>query len=59
MNGKQIIAKLKAEGWTLGRIEGSHHIMEKVGMPRGVPVPIHGTKDIGVGLPRQLKNKQV
>ena len=28
MNGKQIIAKLKAAGWTLARIEGSHHIFE-------------------------------
>ena len=50
MNGKQIIDKLKAAGWTLARINGSHHIMEKDGMPRGIPVPSHGTKDIGVGL---------
>ena len=50
MNGKQIIAKLKDAGWTLARIEGSHHIMEKAGADRCVPVPVHGNKDLGAGL---------
>lgn len=50
MNGKQVIATLKAAGWSLSRIEGSHHIMEKPGMARAVPVPVHGNKDIGAGL---------
>lgn len=50
MNGKQVIAKLKAAGWTLARIEGSHHILEKQGAPRPVPVPVHGSKEIGSGL---------
>jgi predicted RNA binding protein YcfA (HicA-like mRNA interferase family) len=49
MNGKQVIAKLKEAGWTLAR-EGSHHIMEKVGVARAVPVPVHGAKDLGAGL---------
>lgn len=50
MNARQVIEKLKASGWTLARIEGSHHIFEKAGMPRPVPVPAHGSKDLGVGL---------
>lgn len=48
MNGRQIIAKLKEAGWTLERINGSHHIMVKDGV--AVPVPVHGTKDVGIGL---------
>ena len=48
MNGKEIIKKLKAQGWVLSRINGSHHIMEKNGV--AVPVPVHGTKDAGLGL---------
>jgi len=48
MNGKQVIAKLKADGWTLARINGSHHVMPKGTL--AVPVPVHGTKDIGPGL---------
>ena len=50
MNGKQVVAKLKEAGWVLSRIEGSHHIMEKEGMPRCVPVPVHGSKDLGQGI---------
>ncbi|MGJ0517100.1 MAG: type II toxin-antitoxin system HicA family toxin [Methylomicrobium sp.] len=51
------MAKLKEEGWKLSRIEGSHHIMEKEGMPRGVPVPVHGSKDIGTGLIRAIERQ--
>ena len=57
MNGKQIIAQLKTAGWTLARIEGSHHIMEKTGAPRPVPVPVHGSKDIGVGLFAEIQRQ--
>lgn len=57
MNGKQVIAKLKAEGWQLARIEGSHHIMEKPGQLRSVPVPVHGNKDIGLGLLKAIERQ--
>ena len=48
MNGKEVIARLKAAGWALDRIHGSHHILTKAG--QAVPVPVHGRRDIGVGL---------
>lgn len=48
VNGKEVIARLKAEGWTLARTHGSHHILTKGG--KAVPVPAHGTRDLGVGL---------
>jgi predicted RNA binding protein YcfA (HicA-like mRNA interferase family) len=48
MNGKEVIAKLKAAGWKLDRVNGSHHIMAKDG--KSVPIPVHGTKDLGSGL---------
>ena len=54
---KQIIAVLKKEGWTLARVEGSHHIMEKEGMIRGVPIPVHGSKDIGFGLLKAIEKQ--
>jgi predicted RNA binding protein YcfA (HicA-like mRNA interferase family) len=47
MNGKQVIAKLKAEGWQVLRIEGSHHQLGKDGLRTSVPV--HGTKDLKPG----------
>ena len=48
MNGNDIIAKLKAAGWVLDRVNGSHHIMVKDG--RAVPVPVHGKRDVGSGM---------
>jgi predicted RNA binding protein YcfA (HicA-like mRNA interferase family) len=48
MNGNEIIKRLMAAGWTLKRIRGSHHVMEKNG--RVIPVPVHGSADIGKGL---------
>lgn len=48
MNGKDILKRLQAQGWTLVRIHGSHHILSKDG--KAVPVPVHGTKDVGAGL---------
>ena len=46
MTAKDVIKILRANGWKLARIEGSHHIYSKPGF-RPVPVPIHGNKDIG------------
>ncbi len=48
MNGNEIIKQLKAQGWRVKRVRGSHHMLEKDG--RVVPVPVHGTADIGKGL---------
>ena len=31
MNGSDIIKRLKADGWRVKRIRGSHHMMEKAG----------------------------
>jgi predicted RNA binding protein YcfA (HicA-like mRNA interferase family) len=48
VTGNEIIAKLKAAGWSLNRIRGSHHILTKGG--KAVPVPVHGSRDVGAGL---------
>jgi predicted RNA binding protein YcfA (HicA-like mRNA interferase family) len=48
VNGKEVIAKLKAAGWSLDRVHGSHHVLVKDG--KAVPVPVHGARDLGAGL---------
>jgi predicted RNA binding protein YcfA (HicA-like mRNA interferase family) len=48
MTGKEVVAKLKAAGWKLDRVHGSHHILTKDG--KAVPVPVHGSRDLGAGL---------
>lgn len=55
MNGKQIIKILKAHGWTLDRIEGSHHVL--MNGVRSVPVPVHGAKDLGIGLVKKIEKQ--
>lgn len=47
MNGKAVLTKLTAAGWTLRRISGSHHVMTD-GV-RHVPVPVHGNRDLTPG----------
>ena len=46
MNGKEIIKKLKALGWKIKSINGSHHQMIKDGIK--VTVPVHGTHDVKI-----------
>jgi predicted RNA binding protein YcfA (HicA-like mRNA interferase family) len=48
VTGKEVIARLKAAGWDLDRIHGSHHILTKDG--QAVPIPVHGSRDLGAGL---------
>jgi predicted RNA binding protein YcfA (HicA-like mRNA interferase family) len=48
MNGKQVIKLLEQQGWVLIRTGGSHHVLKKNG--KTVPVPVHGTDDLGKGL---------
>jgi len=48
ITGKSIIARLKAEGWSVDRVHGSHYVLVKEG--KAVPVPVHGNRDLGAGL---------
>ncbi len=57
MNGKQIIAKLKKEGWILIRVEGSHHIMKNSELNKKVPIPVHGSKDVQIGLLKAIEKQ--
>ncbi len=47
MNGKQIIRILKASGFEVVRIEGSHYRLAKG--DKKTSVPVHGTKDLKPG----------
>ncbi|MBD3345704.1 MAG: addiction module toxin, HicA family [Chitinivibrionales bacterium] len=53
MNGKELIKILENDGWILDRISGSHHILIKEGK-RSIPVPVHGKKDIPIGLAKKI-----
>jgi len=53
-SGKKIISVFKKDGWTVDRIEGSHHILVKEGTVKILVIPVHGNKPIRVGLLKGL-----
>lgn len=55
MNGKQIIERLKKEGWVLIKVEGSHHMMKHLVSNKKVPVPVHGARDIKIGTIKSIE----
>ena len=53
-NGKEFCQTLEAHGWRLMRTEGSHHIYGKPGSIVRLSVPVHGNKQLKLGLYRHL-----
>ena len=45
---------LESNGWSLQRINGSHHIYTKAGSIVRISVPIHGNESLKAGLQRHL-----
>jgi predicted RNA binding protein YcfA (HicA-like mRNA interferase family) len=55
MNGREVIRRLRTEGWRQVRVRGSHHLMQKNG--KVVPIPIHGSEEIGKGLLAEIERQ--
>ncbi len=53
-SGKEFARVVEGRGWTLLRINGSHHIYGKAGSPVRLSIPIHGNAPLKIGLPRSL-----
>ncbi len=49
MKSADLIRLLEADGWTLDRVRGSHHVFRHPTKPGIVVVP-HPKKDLGTGL---------
>jgi predicted RNA binding protein YcfA (HicA-like mRNA interferase family) len=54
ISGKEFARILEKYGWTLLRINGSHHIYGKPGSIARLSVPIHGNQSLKIGLVRHL-----
>ena len=54
LSGKEVIEVFKLDGWVVGRIEGSHHILVKLGHEATLSVPVHGRQEIKLGLLKRL-----
>ena len=54
VSGKEFAKILERHGWTLLRVQGSHHIYGKAGSDVRLSVPIHGNQALKTGLLRHL-----
>jgi predicted RNA binding protein YcfA (HicA-like mRNA interferase family) len=54
MSGKEFARLVEGHGWTLLRIDGSHHIYGKPGSVVRLSIPIHGNRPLKTGLVRHL-----
>ena len=48
MRNRDVIKKLEADGWTLQRVSGSHHIFAKDGVAEIITIS-HPKKDMTIG----------
>jgi len=53
-SGRDLVRIIERRGWTLLRINGSHHIYGKTGSIVRLSIPIHGNKPLKTGLIRHL-----
>ena len=54
ISGKELARTLESHGWLLQRINGSHHIYAKAGIPVRISIPVHGNESLKAGLQRHL-----
>jgi predicted RNA binding protein YcfA (HicA-like mRNA interferase family) len=54
VSGKEFAKTVERHGWSLLRVQGSHHIYGKVGSEVRLSIPIHGNQALKVGLLRHL-----
>ena len=54
ISGKQLCKLLESRGWQLKRINGSHFIYVKAGVPVRISVPVHGDTSLKRGIQRHL-----
>jgi len=54
ISGKAFVKVLERHGWTLRRVNGSHHIFGKDGSVVRVSVPVHGNSLLKIGLQKHL-----
>jgi predicted RNA binding protein YcfA (HicA-like mRNA interferase family) len=54
VSGRDFARMVERRGWTLLRINGSHHIYGKTGSTVRLSIPIHGNEALKRGLLRHL-----
>ena len=50
ISGKEFTRVIQKRGWTLKRVNGSHHIFVKEGHQERIVIPVHGNRPLKIGL---------
>ena len=56
MRSVDLIRQLRADGWTLDRVRGSHHVFKHPDRPGHIVVP-HPKKELGKGLVAAIRKQ--
>jgi predicted RNA binding protein YcfA (HicA-like mRNA interferase family) len=54
ISGKRMCRILEAKGWKLADVTGSHRIFVTAGKNVRISVPVHGNRDLKIGLQRAV-----
>lgn len=54
LSGRELARAVERRGWTLLRVNGSHHVYGKPGETARLSIPVHGAKPLKSGLQRHL-----
>ena len=54
LTGRAFARLIEERGWSLLRVNGSHHIYGRLGDAARLSIPIHGNKPLKAGLQRHL-----
>ena len=54
VSGKELCKILEKKGWQLKTIHGSHHVYMKEGRKERITIPVHGNKDLKLGLLKSI-----
>ena len=54
VSGRSLAKAIQRKGWTLARIQGSHHIFAMPGRRERIVIPIHSNRPLKIGLLRSL-----
>lgn len=54
VSGKEFAKLLEHHGWSLLRVQGSHHVYGKAGSNVRLSIPVHGNQTLKIGLLKHL-----
>jgi len=54
ITGPEMCRLIEANGWSLRRVSGSHHIYSKPGERKVISIPVHGAKNLKPGLAARI-----